>query len=147
MNFSTHWVGGWMGPRVSLNTVEKNVILLARIKLWFLGHPTHNLISIPSELCHLHNYDVPPSPYAVCKNSSALFYSSNITSVLDKHKELFHKLPVSAILFLVLCWYLFFSVNATECFISKAVILDRITSVMNIVLETWARCEERFLLC
>jgi hypothetical protein len=37
---STHWLGGWMYPRASLDNVEKRKFLtLLGLKLWPLGHP------------------------------------------------------------------------------------------------------------
>jgi hypothetical protein len=36
----THWVGGWMGPRIGLDDVEKRKILtLPRVELRPLGRP------------------------------------------------------------------------------------------------------------
>jgi hypothetical protein len=38
---STHWLGGWMGPRAGLDDVEKRkLLLLPGLELRLLGRPT-----------------------------------------------------------------------------------------------------------
>jgi hypothetical protein len=40
---NTHWVGGWMGPRIGLDDIESRKILpLLRLELQPLGHPAHS---------------------------------------------------------------------------------------------------------
>jgi hypothetical protein len=49
----THWIGGWMDPRTSLDDVEKKKILtLPGLKLWSLGRPACSqsyMIGMPSK--------------------------------------------------------------------------------------------------
>lgn len=45
---STHWTERWVGP-----TEGTNILLLLGLKSWFLGHPAHSPVIIPTEVSQL----------------------------------------------------------------------------------------------
>jgi hypothetical protein len=51
--FDTHYIGGCMGPRVCLATVEQDLLSLPKSQPRHLCHTAHNLLTILSELFKL----------------------------------------------------------------------------------------------
>jgi hypothetical protein len=44
----TYWIGGWVGSRASLGTVEKRkLLILPRLELRPLGRPAHSQLLYP----------------------------------------------------------------------------------------------------
>jgi hypothetical protein len=44
--FGTHWIGGWVGPRASLDSIEKRYQPLPGIEPKFPGRPVRSLVTI-----------------------------------------------------------------------------------------------------
>jgi hypothetical protein len=50
---ATHWIGGWVGPRLGLDAVEKTFIPLPQIEPRFLSCPVRSIVIIPTDLSWL----------------------------------------------------------------------------------------------
>jgi hypothetical protein len=55
----THWLGGWLGPQVHLDNMEKwKFMTLPELKLWPLGRPIYVMCI---------DYDFIDTDYVICK--------------------------------------------------------------------------------
>jgi hypothetical protein len=55
----THFIGGWVGPRVGLDVMKKGFLALPGIEPRPLGSPARSLVAIPTELSRLRNRNIP----------------------------------------------------------------------------------------
>jgi hypothetical protein len=95
----THWIGGWVGPRASLDDVEKRKCLpLPRLKFRPLGRPAHSQslyrLRYPGSkeklihFCALHLTEIGALSTTVCyKNLTRNQYDSTLKEKKCKNKR------------------------------------------------------------